>query len=258
MAFSEVLRLIVAADTRGATREVERFGHTSGRAFGQSEQKLDRLGRRLTTVGTGLITFGTIAGAGLLSAAKSAGELEQAVGGTEAVFDDATGVIDKYAENSAEKMGLSETAFRTATTSIGGQLKRMGLDVDEAAERSVELTQVAADLAATYGGTTAEAVQALGAAFRGEADPAERFNLNLKIGEVNAKAVALGLADSTSEVDEHARAQATLALIMEQSADAQGQFAREADTLMGQQQRMAAEFENMKASIGEAVIPALS
>src|SRR5690606_31215355 len=120
-----------------------------------------------------------------------------------------------------------ETEFRKATTSIGGQLKRMTGDVELAADRSIFLTQVAADLAATYGGTTADAVAALGAAFRGEADPAERFNLNLKIGEQNAKAVEMGLARTTKEVDDHARALALVELITEQSADAQGQFARE-------------------------------
>src|SRR5699024_2703889 len=106
-------------------------------------------------------------------------------------------------------------------------------DVNLAADQSVELTKVAADLAATYGGTTQQAVEALGAAFRGEADPAERFNLNLKIGEQNAKAVELGLARTTAEVDENARAHALLALIMEQSADAQGQFEREQNTAAG-------------------------
>lgn len=180
-------------------------------------------------------------------------EVEQSAGGTEAVFGDASGAIDAFARTSAQSIGLAESEFRTATTGIGGQLKRMTGDVDLAADQSIILTQVAADLAATYGGTTAEAVLALGAAFRGEADPAERFNLNLKTGAVNAKAVEMGLAKTTTEVDENAKAQATLALIMEQSADAQGQFGREVDTLAGQEQRLNAEIENNKALVGEAI-----
>src|SRR5690606_28104999 len=182
-------------------------------------------------------------------------DLEQAQGGTQAVFGESAKVIDEFAQRSAQAIGLSEAEFRTATTLIGGQLKRMTGDVQFAAEQSVELTRVAADLAATYGGTTAEAVQALGAAFRGEADPAERFNLNLKASGVNAKAVALGLAATEKEVDDNARAQALLALIMEQSADAQGQFARELDTVAGKAQVAAAEAENMKAKVGEALAP---
>lgn len=202
----------------------------------------------LTVVASKIAAFGR-------DAVRAFSELEQSVGGTAAVFGDASDAIDEFAENSADAIGLSEAEFRTATTLIGGQLKRMTGDVDLAARQSIELTKVAADLAATYGGTTAEAVEALGSAFRGEADPAERFNLNLKVSAVNAKAVELGLAKSTTAVDENAKAQATLALIMEQSADAQGQFAREADTLAGKQQRLTARFEDFKAEIGAELAP---
>lgn len=257
MAITEALRLLITADSAGAVQGIQQVGRTADRELSRSEKQLDRWGNRLTNIGAGFIAFGAVAAAGLHEAARSAGELEQAVGGTEAVFKDASGIIDDYAGKAAQAAGLSEAEFRTATTSIGGNLKRMGLDVDDAASKSVELTQTAADLAATYGGTTAEAVQALGAAFRGEADPAERFNLDLKVSKVNAEAVALGLATSTAAVDDNARAQAILSLITKQSADAQGQFGRESDTLAGRQQILAAEFENLKAEIGAGVLPAM-
>jgi methyl-accepting chemotaxis protein len=155
-------------------------------------------------------------------------------------------------------MGLSERAFREGTTALGGQLKGLGFDLEDAATKSVDLIRVAADLAATYGGTTAEAVQALGAAFRGEADPAERFNLFLNQSRVNAEAVALGLAESTSEVDANAKAQATLSLITKQSADAQGQFARETGTAAGQMQIATASIEDAMANLGESVAPIIA
>lgn len=192
-----------------------------------------------------------------VGSAKAAAGLEQAVGGTEAVFGSAGDVIDDFARRSAESMGLSEREFREATTFIGGNLKRLGFETDDAAQKSIELTQVGADLAATYGGTTREAVEALAAAFRGEADPAERFNLGLKIGAQNAKAVEMGLAATTAEVTDNARAQATLALIMEQSADAQGQFARESDTAAGQAQIVSAQFEDMQAQLGQKLLPVM-
>ena len=217
---------------------------------------IDGIGQKMSSLGgtmTRSLTLPLAAAMGV--AAKTASDLQQAVGGTAAVFGEASEVIDDYAKGAARAAGLSEREFREATTSIGGQLKRMTGDVDLAAEQSVELTKVAADLAATYGGTTAEAVAALGSAFRGEADPAERFNLNLKIGAVNAKAVEMGLAATTAQVSESARAQATLALIMEQSADAQGQFARESDSAAGSMQIARAEMENASAEIGTALLP---
>jgi hypothetical protein len=258
MALSERLALLVTLDANGAIKGLNDVGKAADRNVGKTTSRLDRMGQNFQKAGVGMVATAGLVATGLYKAGQSAADLEQAVGGTEAVFKDASGTIDRFAQDSAKSMGLSERAFREATTSIGGQLKALGFNQDEAADKAIELTGVAADLAATYGGTTADAVSALGAAFRGEADPAEQFNLRLNQTTVNAKAVELGLAASTSEVDAQAKAQATLALITEQSADAQGQFAREAGSASGAMQIANAEFENAKASLGQSVAPIMA
>lgn len=247
----------VHANTQAFGRELDR-GVTS--AAQGATRSMGGLKDAVKAVGTtAVVAFGALAvkaiGDFVSDSVRAFSELEQSVGGTEAVFGDASAEIDAFAKSSAESVGLAESEFRTATTLIGGQLKRMTGDVGFASDAAIDLVTVGADLAATYGGTTKEAVDAFAAALRGEADPAERFNLNLKISEVNAKAVELGLADTTSEVDENAKAQALLALVTEQSADAQGQFAEEIDTVAGQAQVAAASIEDMKARAGEALVP---
>ena len=258
MAASELLRLVIQADTQGAVRGMEQFGTAAERNLKKADDRTAKLSANLQKFGARAVVTGSIAAAGLYKAGEAAADLEQAVGGTEAVFKGTSGVIDEFAKDAATNFGLSERAAREATTSIGGQLKGLGFSVDEAADKAIELTGVAADLAATYGGTTAEAVAALGAAFRGEADPAERFNLFLNQNRVNAEAVALGLAETTSQVDANAKAQATLSLITRQSADAQGQFAREAGAAAGSMAIAAAEFENAKASLGQSIAPIMA
>src|SRR5690554_39822 len=246
MAANSVIRVTVVAEDR-MTQTLDR----TAKATEGISQKLSNMGKAVAAA-VAVRALGAVKDF-VDDSVRAFSDLEQSIGGTEAVFGEFSKVIDEHARSAAESMGLSEAEFRTATTSIGGQLKRMTGDVQFAAEQSVELVRVAADLAATYGGTTAEAVQALGAAFRGEADPAERFNLNLKASVVNAKAVEMGLAATEREVDENARAQAILALVTEQSADAQGQFARESDTVAGKAQITAAKLENMKAIVGETL-----
>jgi hypothetical protein len=255
LAINERLALEVTADTKGAVRGLNQVGDAAHKNLGATEQGISRVGSRSPVFGAALAGAGVVAAAGLMKAGQAAAQLEQSIGGTEAVFGEVSGTIDKFAKDAARNMGLSERAFREATTSIGGQLQGVGFDTQTAADQAVKLTGVAADLAATYGGTTADAVAALGAAFRGEADPAERFNLRLNQNTVNAKAVAMGLAESTSKVGAQAKAQATLALITEQSAKAQGQFAREADTATGASAIAAAQAENTAASLGDATLP---
>jgi len=178
--------------------------------------------------------FGTAVLYGAKKLVDAAANLEQAVGGTAAVFEQAAGPINEFAKSAAELAGLSEEAARTLTSRLGASLKGFGLSAEEAAEQAVFLTQTGADLAATLGGSTDEAVTALGAALRGEFDPLERFGIALKASDVSAKAVSMGLADNAANVSTLAKGQAALALITEKSTFAQGQFGKEATTASGQ------------------------
>lgn len=204
-----------------------------------------------------VITVGafTVAAKEVIGAAS---DLQQAVGGTTAVFGESQAAVAEWAKGADEAAGLSERAARQLTSQIGGLLKGFGFAKDEAAATSIELAQIGADLAATFGGTTQEAVEALAAALRGETDPLERFGISLNQAAINAKAMELGLADSATEVTGNAKAQAALALITERSADAQGQFGREADTAAGQLERSKAKIENTAASIGSDLLPVVA
>ena len=185
----------------------------------------------------------------------SASQLQAAVGGTAAVFGSASTEVDKFAKSAAETAGLSEKAARDLTSKLGASLKGAGDDAKTAADKAMKLTQMGADLAATLGGTTEEAVSALGSALRGEYDPLERFGVALKASDVNARAVAMGLAKSETDVSAYAKSQATLAILTEKSAFAQGTFAKEAGTAEGAAKIAGARLENTSADIGKSFLP---
>jgi hypothetical protein len=189
---------------------------------------------------------------------RSAAEAEQAVGGTAAVFKDARGEIDEFAKGSAESLGLTEQATRQFSSQIGSALKGYGFSIEDAADTSQKLITKGADLTALFGGTVPEAVTAMSAALRGEFDPLERYGVSLTAAAVAAKAVELGLAQSTSAVDGHAKAVATLAIIEEQTADATGQFNRELGTAAGQMSVATAKLGNARDELGSRFLPLVS
>lgn len=223
----------------------------------KAEGKLNSFGANATKAGDTLRSalFGGAVLYGAKQLVDAAASLEQAIGGTAAVFEQASGPVNEFAKNAANVAGLSEEAARTLTSRLGASLKGFGLSAEDAAKQSVFLAQTGADLAATLGGTTDEAVTALGAALRGEYDPLERFGIALKASDVNAKAVAMGLADSEASVSTYAKGQAALALITEKSAFAQGQFARESDTAAGQAAIASAKTKNASADLGKSLLP---
>lgn len=254
MASSRILEVVLTGKDDGALALMGKLRDSTE----QTEDRTKRMGERFQVAGGLMLGAAATIGAGMYAAGKSAAALEQAVGGTEAVFEGSSSTIDAWAKGAATSAGLSEEAARRLSTRLGGALQGLGYDQAEAAKQAVSLTQLGGDLAATYGGETSEAVEALGSAFRGEFDPLEQFNIFLKQSEVDAKAVSMGLAKNTNDVDKNARAQATLAMVMEQSSAAQGQFGRESNTTSGQMAIAAAQAENAKAALGEGFMPVMT
>jgi phage-related protein len=74
---------------------------------------------------------------------------------------------------------------------------------------------------------------------------------------VQAKAMQMGLADANGELTTGALVQARMAMIIEQSGNAMGQFARESDSLAAQQKITQAQFSNLKAELGTRLLPVM-
>jgi phage-related protein len=180
---------------------------------------------------------------------RAAGDLEQSVGAVDSVFRSSASQIHEWSKGAATAVGLSSDAFNQSASVIGAMLTNYGVAQDQVASSTNTLIGYGSDLAAMFGGTTQEAVDALGAALRGEADPAERFGLSLNKTAVTAHMAATGIDN---------QAEATLDLIRTQmeASGAMGQFAREGETLQGAQQRLAAGWSNIQASIGQLFLPA--
>lgn len=244
MSRTAILKIDIISDARKANAEFDKAaGHTS-----KLESSFKGLNRAADV--------GAAAVAGIaVVAVKSAAEAEQAVGAVESVFKDYAHNVEGFAADAAKSVGLSETQYNNFAARIGAQFKNLGVPMEELAGKTDELVSRGADLAATFGGTTADAVDALSAAFRGEFDPLERYGIAIRKSDVNARLAAEGLSDLEGEALKSAEQQATWAMVMEQSGDAAGQFSREAGTASGSMAILTAEWENAKAELGEALLP---
>jgi hypothetical protein len=166
--------------------------------------------------------------------------------------------VKKWASSAASDVGLAKSEYLELASVMGAQLKNMGVPLDQVAGKTNELVTLGADLAATYGGTTKDAVDALGSAMRGETDPIERYGVSIKQADIAAQQAADGTDKLTGKQGKQAKSAALLGLITQQTADAQGQFAEENDTAAVQAQITAAKYEDMQAALGTALLPALT
>lgn len=240
--------LKIVADVNDAKKGIDDIEKTtSGFA-----DKAKGLGRAVVTaLGTAaVIQFGK-------DIVTAASDSEQALGAARSVFKEFSGEIESYGKNAAENLGISNAEFLQLSSLMGSLLKNAGVPLQQTTKMTEDLTARASDLAAMYGGNVADAVGAVNSALKGEYDPLESFGVSLKASTVSARAMAEGYVDASGKVTQAGMAIAAQELIMEQSADAAGTFAREGDTLAGQTQRMQAQFKDLQATLGTALLPVM-
>lgn len=234
-------------------------------AVGKTETGMKQVG---TTAGKikGLI-IGAFSAAAVIAAVKKFGQavkqatldasdLAESQNAVRVVFGQASDTLARFADTAVDSVGLTRTAFNGLATGLGAQLKQSGLDIDTVAGKTIELTQRAADTASIFNVDVTEALQAYGAALRGEAEPARRFGVNISDAAVQAEALASGLVSSTSEITEQIKVQARLNIIMKQSADYAGDFQNTSGGLANQTRILKARVTEISATFGELFVPA--
>ncbi len=251
MAGPAVLKIDIVTDARGAAGGIA-----------QTEGKLSSLGS--TASKAGLAVKAGLAGAGIAVVAlgkqayDAASNVQQAFGAVETVYGKHAGLIKDLANTAADSVGLAKSQYADLAALLGSQLTNMGRSQQAAANETENLIQLGADLAATYGGTAAEAVEALSSVLKGETDPIERYGISIKQSDINARLAAKGQDELKGTALKSATATAALGLVFDQSSKAQGAFARESDTAAGQQQRLSANVENLKARLGAGLLPIMT
>ena len=245
MAKSGVLTVRLVSDTKNLEAGLAKAG-----------KQVDTTGDKFANAGKKMTLFATVPiVAAMAAATNAASNLEQSMGAVESIFGDAVGPVLAFGETAADVAGLSKREVNEMAAVLGASLQGMGFEAGASAEKVVELQKRGADMAATFGGTTKDALNAIASLMRGERDPIEKYGVSIKAVDVNARIMAMGLDTSTAASKKNAEAVAGLDLLMEQTSKTQGQFARESDSTAGAQQRARAALENSAATLGEKLLP---
>lgn len=235
-------------DVKSGVASMEAFAKSVDDA-GKSVEKLNKLGSQMS-----LKVTAPILAAGVASV-KFASDFSESVGGVETVFGEFAGKIKTFASTAAKSAGLSMTEVNEAATVLGTSLQNAGYSMGESADIALTLTQRAADMAALFGTDVPQAMDAIKAALRGEADPIEKFGVAVNDTSIKAYALKKALWSGSGEMTAHAKAAARLGVIMEQTARAEGRFAEESSGVGGASKVTTAEVKNLAIQIGTDLLP---
>lgn len=239
------LRSVDSRVARSAKQAEDRYTAMSKRMSGALKAAFATVGIAGVTRGVGFLV-------------DQASNLNETMSFTEVTFKGASDTIKSWSESTLNAMGLSQQAALEAANQFGGLFQVTGSGVEEAANLSQEMTQLAVDMASAKNVRLEDAIAALGSGLRGEAEPMRRFNVLLSEAAIQEAAVRNGIAKTGQELTEGQKVQARYALIMEQTTDIQGDYARTSDSAANQTRRMQESVKEASAEIGQSLLPMLA
>lgn len=276
------------------------------------KSKMGAIGKKVTQIG-GTMTAGLtvpIIGAGV-AMVNAASDLKESAGAVETIFGDASKAVLEFSDTAATSVALSSAQFNQLAAVSGSLLQNLGYDADQAGLETIKLTERAADMAAVFNTDVSQALEAIQSGLKGEMNPLEQFGVKLNMASVKAKALAMGLGETTvdlvklekaqiayekstaglskaiaefgensleardaaskqavalrrldkalegdtGKLTDYAKAQAVLAIIMEQTERISGTFAKEQDGVAGSIKTLKAQIRSQAEILGQELLP---
>lgn len=228
--------------------------------------------KKVQTTGDKIAAFGKKAGVALAAAGVAAGafavkfgkdaisaasDLNETIAKTGELFGDSTAEIERFAESAASSLGQSKQQALDAAANFAIFGKSAGLAGTDLVKFSTGFTSLASDLASFNNTSPEEAINAIGSALRGEAEPLRKYGVLLDDATLRQAALELGIVSTTKNaLTPQQKVLAAQQVIYEQTSVAQGDFARTSDGLANSQRILTAQIENVKTRIGTALLPA--
>jgi hypothetical protein len=228
-------------------------------------KQADGLGAKLKSalspgalLGAAGIGFGVAQLTGFISdATAAAAEYEDSLSAVGVIFgEEMIPQMEAWGESAHENFGASKQDALAAANVIATLGKSAGLAGQDLVNFSQEMVQLGGDLASMFGGTTQDAITAVGAALRGESEPIRRYGVLLDDATLRQKAFEMGLISTIKNaLTPQQRVLAAQAEILDQTSDAQGDFLRTSDGMANSQRALAAQLENVNIEIGQKLLP---
>ncbi|CAM4225178.1 phage tail protein [Erysipelothrix aquatica] len=215
-------------DIDGPSEEV---GRSAGNKIGTA------LKAALVAVGVGKI---------LKDAITAGGELEQNLGGTEAVFGQFADNIKNSAQDAYLNMGLSASDYMATANKMGSLFQGSGVEQQRALDLTSSAMQRAADVASVMGLDTTMAMESIAGAAKGNFTMMDNLGVAMNATTLQAYALEKGINFDWNTASNAEKAELAMKMFMDKTTQYAGNFAREsAETFSGSLGAMKASWQNV-------------
>lgn len=234
--------------TRGATRAQKSMDSLSDKA--------QSVGRSMQSVGKSMSMFVTLplAAAGA-AAVKTASDVEEMQSKMSVVFGELESDIRQWSATHAKEVERSKFQLQEYATALQDTFVPMGFARDEAAKMSMQLSELAIDLASFNNMSEQQALDRLRSGLIGNHEALREFGVMINQTTLEQELMNQGMAESVQEATEMQKVMARLAIIQRSTADAQGDAARTADSFANQMRGLKADARALGVTIGKELMP---
>ena len=208
--------------------------------------------------GIGKIIAGAFAVGALINFGKQAIELGSNVAEVQNVVDVSFGEmayrIEDFAKTSVQNFGMSGLAAKKTASTYMSMARGMGLSMDAAADMSLSLTGLTADVASFYNISQELADTKLRSVFTGETETLKDLGVVMTQANLEAFALKQGITKSIQAMSQAEQVQLRYAFVMDSLALAQGDFARTSDSWANQNRILSMQWQEFMSVIGQALI----
>ena len=164
----------------------------------------------------------------------------------------------KYAESVGDALGIDPSQWMRNQGVFMTLLTGFGVVSDKAALMSKNLTQLGYDLSSFFNIPIETALQKLQSGISGELEPLRRLGYDLSQARLQEIALAQGIKEKVSEMNQAQKSQLRYYAIMTQVTTAQGDMARTLAAPANQLRILQAQATQAARSLGNIFIPALN
>lgn len=231
------------------------LGDEVEKSSGPFQAALGKLGG-FAKAGGVAIAAGMAAGAAGLAAltgkALMAGaELEQQLGGSEAVFGEYADAIKEKAKDAYSVAGLSQNEFLQGANKMGSLFQGAGFSVQQSMQMSSDSMQRASDVASIMGIDTTTALEAVAGMAKGNFTMMDNLGVAMNDTAIGAYALSKGINKSTQEMSQQEKIGLAQQMFMEKTAKYAGNYAKENQSLSGSINSTKKAFDNLLSGQGD-------
>lgn len=178
------------------------------------------------------------------------GELQQNLGGTEAVFGQFAKTIQDQAVSAYKNMGMSASDYMATANKMGSLFQGSGIEQQKSLDMTSKAMQRAADVASVMGIDMGMAMESIAGAAKGNFTMMDNLGVAMNATTLQAYALEKGVNFEWNTASNAEKAELAMQMFMERTSQYAGNFARESEqTWTGSIGAMKASYQNLMANI---------